>query len=57
MYKIKIFTGLTSYSVESDFNRWSKAIYDTGNNIEIKKFIYKVNKLKEYSIAILYVER
>ena len=57
MYKIKIFTGLTSYSVESDFNRWSDEIRDTGSNIEIKEFVYKVNKSKGYSVAILYVEK
>lgn len=57
MYKIKIFTGLTAYNVEDDFNRWSDEIHDTGNNIEIKEFVYKVNKSKGYSVAVLYTER
>lgn len=53
MYGIKIFTGLTSYSVECDFNSWAKE----HENIIIKEFKYRVNEAKGYSIAILYEER
>lgn len=53
MYGLKIFTGLTSYNIESDFNLWIK----DHNNITIKEFKYRVNEAKGYSIAILYEER
>ena len=50
MYGLKIFTGLTSYGVENDFNSWA----EEHENIIIKEFKYRVNKAKGYSIAILY---
>lgn len=53
MYGLKIFTGLTSYSVEYDFNSWAKE----HENTIIKEFKYRANKAKGYSIAILYEER
>lgn len=52
MYGLKIFTGLTSYGVENDFNSWA----EEHENIIIKEFKYRVNrvnKAKGYSIAIL----
>lgn len=53
MYGLKIFTGLTSYGVENDFNSWA----EEHENIIIKEFKYRVNEVKGYSIAILYEER
>lgn len=53
MYRVKIFTGLTSYGVENDFNSWA----EEHENIIIKEFKYRVNEVKGCSIAILYEER